>query len=150
MVELSRYPVSYGSVGVIKGFEQYLSQDSTVFTASDNWGNPFPTVNVRWFFRLSQVHRVGAPWINVSGASAIIDYLPGTAYEDIVDTNGLWFPAGSSSSANIHLPIPGGQVLRLVAIVTAAGDAVNIAAKLVGTTSSELNDEAQSMLRMTW
>ena len=151
MVELARYPVPVGSVGVIKSFEQYLSQDQTVFSTSDQWGNPFPTVDVRWFLRLSQVHRIGSPWINVSGASAIVDYLPGNPYDDLAETNGLWFPAGSSTSANIHLPIPGGQFLRLIAILpSAAGEPVNIFGRLYGSTQLELNDEAQEMLRLSW
>lgn len=151
MVELARYPVPFGSVGIIKSFEQYLSQGETIHSVSSSWGDPFPTVSVRWFLRLSPMSRVAVAWIDVSGASAIVDYLPGTPYEDLSDTNGLWFPAGSSSAANIHLVIPGDSVLRLIALVSSSSqDAVNIAAKLTGSTQIEVNDDAQFMMRTSW
>lgn len=151
MVELARYPVPFGSVGIIKSFEQYLSEEETIHSVSSAWGNPFPSVPVRWFFRLSPVSRASAAWIDVSGASAIVDYLPGIPYNDFSDSNGLWFPAGSSSSANIHLVIPGAHVLRVIAIVSSSSQtAVSIAAKMTGTTQIELNDDAQFMMRTSW
>lgn len=151
MVELARFSVPFGSVGIIKSFEQYLSQGETIYSVSSDWGNPFPSVSVRWFFRLSPVSRSGVAWIDVSGASAIVDYLPGTPYNDFSDSYGLWFPAGSSSSANIHLVIPGDVVLRVIAIVSSTSqEAVSISAKLAGTTQIELNDEAQTMMRTSW
>jgi hypothetical protein len=150
MVELSRYAVPYGSVGIIKSFEQYVSSGGTVYTVSENWGNPFASPSVTWFLRLSHISKQAAPWINVSGLSAIRDYLPGTAYNDFEHSEDVWFPAGSSSSSNIHLPIPGGFVVRLIAIVDATQSAVSIAAKLAGTTQSETNQDAQFTVRTSW
>jgi hypothetical protein len=151
MVEPARFPVPYGEVGIVKSFEQYLSQGQTVHSGSTNWGNPFPaSVNVRWYLRLSHVSTVGHPWINIQGLSAIPDYLPGTPYDDLNHLDGLWFPCGSSAAANIHLPIPGGQVLRLIAIVGSSQTAYSIAAKLSGTVQVETNADAQTVVRTTW
>ncbi len=154
LVELSRFPVPFGSVGVIKSFEQFLQRGETVYSISDNCGNPFLfDTEIRWFFRLSDVHWVASPWVNSTGLSAITDYLPGTPYDDFANTNDLWFPASSSSSANIHLPIPGGKVLRVFCIIKASEmevDEAKVAAKLAGTIQSETNNDAQFMIRTTW
>jgi hypothetical protein len=151
MAEVARFPVPFGEIGIVKSFDQYLAQGEVVHSASANWGNPFPdSVDIRWFLRLSHVSTVGNPWINVQGLSAIPDYLPGTPYDDLSASAGVWFPSGSSSSANIHLPIPGGQVLRLVALIKANQTAYRIAAKLTGTVQVETNADAQTVVRTTW
>lgn len=150
MVELARYAVPYGSVGIIKSFEQFLSSGGTIWTASEYWGNPHASPAVQWFFRLSPISKQAAPWINVSGLSAIRDYLPGTAYNDFEASTDVWFPAGSSASSNIHLPIPGGFVIRLIAIVGATQSAVSVSAKLAGTVQSETNADAQFTVRTSW
>lgn len=151
MVELARFAVPYGNVGIIKSFEQYVRQGETIATSSANWGNPFPiTTDIRWFFRLSAIHLVATPWINVSGLSAIPDYLPGIPYDDFANTDDLWFPAGSSSSANVHFPVPGGQVLRIVCLVGSSQTATQVAAKVAGTIQSETNKDAAFVVRTTW
>ncbi|MCK4785546.1 MAG: hypothetical protein KAV87_17465 [Desulfobacteraceae bacterium] len=150
VVELSRYPVPYGSIGIIKSYEQFMSAGGTIWTASEHWGNPYPSAAVRWYFRLSPISRLAAPWINASGLSAIPDYLPGTAYDDFAASNDIWFPAASPASSNIHLPIPGDFLIRLVAIVGASEEAVTISAKLAGTIQSETNDDAQFVARTSW
>lgn len=151
MVEPARFPVPFGEIGIIKSFEQFLSQGGTVLSGSPNWGNPYPAaVNVRWYLRLSHVSTMGNPWINIQGLSAIPDYLPGSPYDDLNLSEGLWFPCGSNASANIHLPIPGGQVLRLVAIIGASQSPYSIAAKLAGTVQIETNADAQTVVRTTW
>lgn len=151
MIELARFPVPYGSVGIIKSFEQFVSQGETVYTTSPYWGNPFPlSLDIRWFFRLSAVHLVATRWINATGFSAIPEYLPGIPYDDFSRTDDLWFPSGSSSSANIHLPIPGGKVLRIVCLVGSSQTAVNVAAKVAGTIQTELTRDAQFALRTSW
>jgi len=151
MVELARYPVTTGSIGIIKGFEQYVDQDGSLLTQITNWGNPWINdLGVEWFFRLSAYLTLGSPWINVSGPSAIRDYLPGTSYDDFPSTVGVWFPGASPPAQNIHLPIPGGYVLRVIAIVQPSQYRVGIAAKLVGTNQSELNQDAQFVVRTSW
>lgn len=152
MVELARFPVPYGSVGIIKSFEQYVAQDETIWTENSHWGNPYPTgVSVRWFFRLSPLSRVGGPWVTTSGASAVPDCLPGETYDDFSESAGIWFPAGSPSASNIHLVIPGDRVLRVLAIVTATVQTpVTISAKLSGTTQTEMSKDTQFGLRTQW
>lgn len=151
MIELARFPVPFGSIGILKSFEQYISQGEDVFTTSQYWGDPFPfSVPIRWYFRLSSLSTVGAPWINATGLSAVPDYLPGTPYDDFSQSIGTWFPAGSSGSANIHLPIPGGQSLRLVCLIGASQTAVRVAGKLAGTIQIETNKDAQFVVRTTW
>jgi hypothetical protein len=151
MAEIARFVVPYGSVGIIKSFEQYVAQGETVYTTSAHWGNPFPlSSSISWFFRLSHIHLLGNPWINVSGLSAIPDYLPGISYDDFARSDDLWFPACSSSSSNIHLPIPGGQFLRLIVLVGTSQTPVSISAKLAGTVQSEMSSDAQFTVRTSW
>lgn len=151
MIELARFPVPEGSIGIIKSFDQYLAQGETVYSSSVNWGNPFaPPELIHWYFRLSPIRIVGEPWINVSGLSAIRDYLPGAPYDDLSTISGIWYPTGSASSANIHLPIPGGNVLRIFAIVPPSQEAYSISTRLSGTTQSETSNDAQYVARTTW
>lgn len=151
MVELARWPVPIGSVGVVKSFEQFVGEEQSVYTTSNNWGNPYPlTMNIRWFFRLSPIDSLSEPWIDVTGGGAVPQYLPGLPYNDLPFTDDLWFPAGSCSSANIHLPVPGGYSLRIVAIVTAPDFDIRIAAKICGSVQSETNKDAQFVLRTSW
>lgn len=150
MVELARFLVPYGSIGIIKSFEQYVSQDQTVLSRSMYWGDPFVVSGLRWYFRLSPDTLNAAPWLNVSGVSAIPDYLPGIPYDDLGNTDDLWFPAGSSASANIHLPIPGGKMLRVICLVAASETASTVACKLAGTIQSETNRDASFVAKTTW
>jgi hypothetical protein len=158
MVEVARWPVPAGSVGIIKSFEQFFSRvqlgGEAVYTTSEHWGNPYPTypdsLGVRWYFRLSPLHLVAGPWRNASGFSAIPEYLPGIPYDDFPWTDDLWFPAAASSSANIHLPIPGAHFLRVVCIVAGSQSQARISAKLSGTIQTELSRDAQFTLRTSW
>lgn len=158
-VEIARWPCPAGSVGIIKSFEQFFSRISlggeNVYTTSANWGNPYPTypnsLGVRWYFRLSPLRLIDGRWRNVSGLSAIPEYLPGIPYDDFPWTDDLWFPAASSSSANIHFPVPGGHFLRVIAIVAGSQEtSARISAKIAGSLQSELSRDAQFMLRTSW
>lgn len=151
MVELARWPVPIGSIGVVKSFEQYVAQDQSIHSSSANWGNPYSmTTNIRWYLRLSPIDGVGGPWINATGGGAVSQYLPGLPYDDLSYTDDLWFPAGSSSAGNIHLPVPGGYFLRVVCIVDAPGTAVSLSARLAGSVQAEANKDAQHVLRTSW
>lgn len=151
MAELARFPVPFGSVGIIKSFEQFVGQGETAFTGTEYWGNPYPlSSSITWFFRLSHIHLMGTPWINTTGLSAIPDYLPGISYDDFARSDDIWFPAASSSSSNIHLPIPGGQFVRVLALVGPSQEAVRLSAKLAGTVQSEMSQDAQFTVRTSW
>jgi len=156
MVEVARFPVSGGSVGIIKSFEQFLSSPGlvtpTIHSIAAANGNPFPVAGISWYFRLSDIERLAQPWINVQGVSAIPEYLPGIPYSDLSSTDDLWFPACSSASTNFHLPIPGGQILRLFFLCGAQDEEspLTVSAKLAGTTQVETNPDAQYVVRTTW
>lgn len=152
MVELARYPVVYGSVGIIKSFEQYVSQGQSIFSTSSNWGDPFSLgSDISWYLRLTKIDRLNDPWISISGASAVPNYLPGIAYDDLPRTDDIWFPATSCAATNVHLVVPGGYYLRVVIIVAAQqGDPINVACKLAGSVQSETNNEAQMTVRTSW
>jgi hypothetical protein len=152
MVELSRYPVAYGSIGIIKSLEQFVSQGQSLYSTSVNWGNPFALgIDLSWYLRLSPYARLNDPWINVSGAGVTPDRLPGFAYDDLSRTDDIWFPASSCSTTNVHLVIPGGYYLRVVAIVAAnQGDPVSLACKLAGSVQLETNSDAQTTVRTSW
>jgi hypothetical protein len=151
LVEVARYPVPYGSIGIVKSLEQYVSQGQSVYSASASWGDPFAMGSpIRWYLRLSKISHLGDPWLSVSGASAIPDRLPGIAYDDLSRTDDIWFPAASCAGANIHLVIPGDYVLRAFCLVGASQDAVSVALKLAGSVQIETNNEAQYTLRTSW
>jgi hypothetical protein len=152
MAEVARFPVPYGSIGIVKSLEQYVQQGQSVYSASPNWGNPFALggVSIRWYLRLSSIAHLGDPWVSISGAAAIPDRLPGIAYDDLSRTDDIWFPAASCASTNIHLVIPGDYVLRVFCIVGASQDAVSIALRLAGSVQIETNNEAQYTLRTSW
>lgn len=151
MVELARWPVPFGSVGILKSFEQYVGQGETVYTGCNYWGNPYPlSTGISWFFRLSHIHLLGTPWINSTGLSAIPDYLPGISYDDFAHSDDIWFPASSSASSNIHLPIPGGQFVRVLALVDPSQEAIKLSAKVAGTVQSEMSQDAQFTVRTSW
>lgn len=152
MIELSRYPVTYGSIGIIKSLEQYVSQGQSLYSTSTNWGNPFALgIPISWYLRLSPYARLNDAWVNISGAGASANLLPGFAYDDLSRTDDIWFPAASCSTTNVHLVVPGGYYLRVVVIVGAnQGDAVSVACKLAGSVQLETNNEAQLTVRTSW
>jgi len=152
MVELARFPVSYGSIGIVKSLEQYVSQGQDIYTLSQHWGNPFVSpVPIAWYLRLSPIGQLRAAWVNYQGASVIENYLPGIPYSDLFRTDEIWFPAASCSAANVHLVVPGGYFLRIFAVVDGSqGDSMSVACKLAGTVQLETNLDAQTALRTTW
>lgn len=155
MVEVSRWSVPVGYFGIVKSVEQFLSspglQTTVVHSDSSHWGNPFSWLpnRVKWYFRLSPLSGGVGPWINVTGISALADNLPGLIYTDMSVTDDLWYPAGSSSSANIHLPVPGGYCLRSYAIVPPVVG-TSVALKMSGTIQSEVNSDTQTVARVVW
>lgn len=152
MVEVARYPVTYGSIGIVKSLEQYVSKGENIYTVSQHWGNPFVSdVPITWYLRLSPMSQIGTPWVSFQGISAVPNYLPGTPYTDLSRTEDIWFPAASCSACNIHLVVPGSYFLRVICIIDSSqGDPVSVACKLSGTVQLETNNEAQIALRTTW
>lgn len=152
LVELARFSVPENHFGLIKSFEQMLGIDDlpSFFTL----GNPFLTypTRVTWFLRLSPIADMyRTPFLNVSGVAATIDNLPGRPYTDLPFTHDCWYPVQSPTAANVHLPIPSGNCLRV--FFWSPGfedDVLYIAARLAGTIQSELSTEAQNVARVVW
>jgi hypothetical protein len=151
LVELCRFEVPTGNLGIIKSIEQYISVDQTVFTQSQYWGNPFITgIDLTWFLRLSPVTTPREPWLSISGPTVGPNQLPGIAYSDLPQTDDLWYPAASSSAANVHLPLPGGQILRVFVLVPIVEERKTVACRLTGSIQIEICRDTQVVARVTW
>lgn len=150
LVELARFTVPYGSIGMIKSIEQYLSHSENNWTESAKWGVPYPTgVDVSWHFRLSKIAS-SIPWVSTSGTSATQEYLPGIPHPDLPNTDDIWYPASSPASTHVHIIVPGGYILRAFAIVGSSQSEAGVAIRLTGSTQSETNNEAQKVIRSEW
>jgi hypothetical protein len=160
-VELARFQVPSGMVGIVKGFEQYLAQpaqlafDAISYTSSSRWGIPGPwntgnagavTDTGTWYFRLHSVHQGTPAPVNVTGNFP----LPDQAYPDFPRETGLWFPAGSCSGNNIHLVVPAGHLLRLIWVTPVQGVQLEVAAKLKGFIQSDRTPESAYNVRVNW
>jgi hypothetical protein len=163
-IELTRFYVPEGQVGVIKAIEMYLAHQelladpSFVYTQQSRWGIPGPwhTGNANelpdvgtWHFRAQNLDRTVAQW-NVLGPNARA--LPSISYLDHPMDNGLFFPAGSPSSQNVHLIVPANTMIRLIwhQAARAAGARVEVAAKLRGYIQSDRSTESQLNVRTNW
>lgn len=151
LVELCRFEIPTGHLGIVKSLEQYISADQTVFTQSQYWGDPFVTgIDLTWYFRLSPVTTPRDPWVSISGLTVGPDQLPGIAYSDLPQTEDLWYPAASSSAENVHLPLPGGQILRVFVLVPAVEERKQVACRLTGSIQIETCRDSQFVARVTW
>lgn len=149
-VELARFAVPRGKVGIVKSYEQFLEttdQTTETWSSIDNWGDPRVPVNGTWFFRLSQFNGLMIPWVNQLNPST---YRVGTPYTDIPDETGLWFPLGGAQSNNVHFVVPGGYVLRLFWEVEATVFEPVVAARLRGYMQSSFSDESRWSVRVNW
>lgn len=113
-VELARFDVPFGDVGIVRSLEQYLAAAAVSgWTIVSTIGNPFGDTDAgipgQWFLRLSPFQGEILPWVNVLNPPP---EMPGTAYTDWVDQTGIWYPVHSDSSQNIRLVVPGGYSLR--------------------------------------
>lgn len=113
-VELARFDVPFGDVGIVRSLEQYLAAAgisgwSIVSTIGNPFGDADSGVQGQWFLRLSPFQGEILPWVNTLNPAP---EMPGTAYSDWVDQTGIWYPAHSDSSQNIRLVVPGGFSLR--------------------------------------
>lgn len=160
-VELARFHVPAGGVGVVKGFEQYLAQQEEgfnpafVYTDQSRWGIPGPwnTGTVTpiadsgvWHFRLHYVHNALPPLVNATGNTP----LPDVAYPDYPFESNLWYPAGSPSCGNIHLLVPGNTCLRLFYVTPVQDFRLEVAAKLKGFVQSDRSEQARENIRTNY
>lgn len=159
-VELARFRVPYGYVGIVKGFEQYLAQKEElenpafVYTQNSRWGIPGPwhtgineiSDSGVWHFRLRAITRNDPPWWNAIGGRS----LPDLPYTDWPEERNLWWPAGSCASQNIHLIIPAGHMLRVIYRTPAQDVRLEVAAHLKGYIQSDRIAEMALNTRTNW
>lgn len=157
-IELCRFVVPHGKVGIVKAFEQYLAQRAEgqnpayVYTASPRWGIPGPwhtgianelSNAGTWHFRLRSISRMDPEWWELVGAGT----LPDIPYTDFANEAGLWWPAGSAASQNVHLIVPAGHMLRVFYSSPAQTVRLEVAAKLKGYTQSDRSPETAYNVR---
>lgn len=157
-VELCRFVVPFGKVGIVKGFEQYLAQlaegqnPAFVYTQNSRWGIPGPwhtglsneiSDAGTWHFRLRGISRTMPPWWNNLGAGT----LPDIPYTDFAHETGLWWPAGSAASQDTHMIIPAAHMLRVFFETPAQSVRLEVAAKLRGYVQSDRTPETAYNVR---
>lgn len=160
-VELARFAVPTGTVGVVKGFEQYLAQmeelqqPGFVYTQNARWGIPGPWHSGLaneiidpgvWNFRLHGIQRSEPAWWQAIGPST----LPDMPYTDFSNEPGLWWPAGCASCQNIHLVVPAGFILRVFYSTPAQAVRLEVAAKLKGFIQSDRTPESALNVRTNY
>ena len=149
LVELARFPVPFGSVGVLKSIDQYLFNNQQTITQSANWGIPYQENNVgavRWYLRLSTFDGTQPERFEVTGSP----WLPGSPYIELPEIDHFWYPATSPGCATNSL-IPGGYLLRFFFYAPAdiIGQ-VRVMGRLRGYTQSNYNKEAAWNSRTNW
>jgi hypothetical protein len=166
-VELARFIVPDGHVGVVKGIDQYLAAqwdipdgvDAFVWSQNSRWGvpgawyadlaagSPIITDLGVWHFRLHNITQRGLPpWYDATGPAP----LPDLPYTDFPFDSQLWFPAGSASSQNVHLIIPAGHVLRVLYVAPEQDARFEAACKLRGFVQSDRTPESSLNVRTNW
>lgn len=136
-VELARFAVPYGGIGVIRRLYQWVSG----FCEATDWGNPVKgnadVDSIEWFLRVEQF--TGAlPARLISPSPA----LPGAPYDDLNHIRYLWFMPHSGDS-QVNLVVPGKSLVRFVARCPIPQVEYRIMGRLAGyVQSSEYNNAA--------
>lgn len=110
-VELARFAVPAGSIGVVRRLDQWLSG----FSRSQNWGDPFHNLpfidDIIWALRLDTFD--GAQAARFVAATPT---LPGIPHSDLPEIRYLWYLPNAGQS-DLTLIVPGGHVLRFIALL---------------------------------
>jgi len=126
-VELSRFTVPKGSIGVVRKLFQWVEG----YTDIDHWGDPV-TQNavvdgILWHLRLCNFTGASAPRL-ISDSP----FLPGQPYPDLPFVRYLWF-LPQAAGHDLNLVVPGGFSLRLIARIPARQqEDLNFLGRLVG------------------
>lgn len=149
VIELARFPVPHGFVGVLKSIEQYLYNNDQEITRSANWGVPYQegqTGPLQWFLRLDPFDGYLPPRFQ----AILSSYIPGTPYPELAQIDHFWFMSGSPSIWT-HSLIPGGHYLRffLYAGQQTVGR-ISVMGRLRGFYQSIYSHEARFMARTNW
>lgn len=146
-VELARFAVPSGSIGVIRRLNQWVSG----FSRLPNWGEPFHNMpfidDIIWSLRLDTFD--GAQAARLVAASPT---LPGIPHSDLPEIRYLWYLPNADQS-DLALIVPGGYVLRFIALLppNASQSGYRVMGRLCGYwQSSEYKLEAAANLARGW
>jgi hypothetical protein len=151
-VELARFAVPFGAIGIVRGYEQYLATYANA-TYTDVTGSPFGDVDaglvVTWFMRLSPWTGREFDWVNETNYG---DGMPGIPHPDFADQSNIWYPTSSGSEGqNLRLIVPGGYVLRAFIQIGATSTRPAVAALLKGGLQGEVSDSGlENHVRGAW
>lgn len=113
-VELARFAVPHNQQGILRSIEQYLGFFNLqgLISSIVDPRNPFADIDNSitgiWKFRLERYYNNdNVVWISEENP---VNPLPGLPFEDMPETDNIWFPVGSSRFH--HILIPGGYILR--------------------------------------
>lgn len=157
IVELARITVPEGNVGHVESIEQYLADSAGRFyaTSSEYWGMPYnetvPITDIVWFLRLDNYDGTLADRyaVNALVMANPRGLLPGQAWPDLPEFNGIWFPANHRKG--FSGTVPSGKQLRFFAWVPPSASEVytwRISGRLVARVQSELCSEALKNTRL--
>jgi hypothetical protein len=114
MIELARFPVPIGSVGILKCIDHYLSSIAGIdYSESANWGLPYqdaPQWNTFLYFRLRPYDGIQPIRYERNGGGA--QWVPDAPYKELPQVQGLWYPPNAGDNY-INAIIPGGYMLRM-------------------------------------
>ena len=157
LIELARITVPQGNVGHVQNIEQYLADVEGSFYASSSqyWGMPYnetvPINDIIWLFRIDNFYGRWVPQFYANGLP-LVNFralLPGNAWWDLPEFNGIWYPANHNK--NFVGTIPTGKQLRFFAFVPATAQTQyiwNLSGRLTARIQSELCPEAQINTRI--
>jgi hypothetical protein len=134
-VELARYAVPMGSIGLLKRLNQWVEGWDI-----QHWGNPYtgnPTLDlIQWRLQLSPIDdQLGGRWVRPGPA------LPGEPFADLPFINGLWY-LPHAGQGEINAVIPGGYVLRFFALLGLGQNDFDVAGRLCCVSTSEYSSAA--------
>ena len=151
-IELARFDVPVGYVGIIRSFGQYLA-----FNGLPGWtpvnapGNPFADTDAgipgNWIFRLSPFDGTTLPWLSILNP---IPELPGGHYPDGPGGGGIWFPTGSDAETTVRCTVPGGHSLRVFWECAAVNVQPAAAAVLKGQIQGAYSPRSVDLTRGQW
>lgn len=152
IVELARFGVQRGDVGLVIDWVQYLAEISLqrdqIYTASTDWGDPYAAADAvgdfRWIVRLDEFRGEQTPWI--SSLNPIT--LPGLPYPDLPEDRDLYFKP-DAVRVPVRWVVPGGYQLRLFfeQETTLQSIRLQVSSRLTGYVQSALALESAQNLR---
>jgi hypothetical protein len=157
-VELAQIVVPQGHVGFLMGLEQVLNDaDGNYYPSNQEyWGSPQFVLsdvnNCRWYLTLDFYDGSLPVPFNFSSTSAIGPaVLPGMAYSELSEIDGLWYPAHSPASQQLKTIIPGARMLRFFFLTPPTTDFQwQVRGRLRAYTQSTFSKDSQSNARLIY